>query len=84
MVDCYCNCARVVAAAQLEDVNMAGVRSPNMFILLILFLQKRGCCQCRERLNVTCNIQWQHGMMMIAVIAGKYRFYFFIGLLVSF
>lgn len=33
MMRCYCNCARVGTAAQLEDVNMAGVRSPNVFIL---------------------------------------------------
>lgn len=57
--DCHGNGARVVAAAQLEPVNMAGVRSPHvcgLFVLLRerdLFVLQTG----KKTLHVTCYSQ---------------------------
>lgn len=60
--DRHGNAARVVAAAQLEPVNMAGVRPPHVYGLFVPLLRGGGRLYCvgskqERRLNVTCNSQ---------------------------
>lgn len=86
LMDCYCNCAGVVAAVQLEAVNVAGVRSPDMYTVFILHLRGRGRLwrvrNKQKRRRVTCSVQPGLITWRSAVTAGWWHsFVFFIVLM---
>lgn len=61
VIDRHGSCAKVVAAAQLEDVNMAGSRLPNMHGLFIRFLQGKGHLQhvrSKTKEDLTCDVKF--------------------------
>lgn len=79
--DCRRNCAGAAAAAQLEAVNVAGVRSPDMYTVFILYLRGRGRLwrvgSKQKRRRVTCSVRPGLITWRSAVTAGWWHSFFF-------
>lgn len=88
LMDCHCDCAGVVAAAELEAVNVAGVRPPDMYAVFILYLRGRGRLgrvrNKQKRRRVTCSVQPGLITWRPAVTAGWWHPFFFLGLMAGY